>query len=179
MKRPFEVETHPRMPIEAFKMLPEGTLAELIDNQIYMSPAPVPIHQIVLNDINVQLYQFLKETNIGMVYISPLDVYLDETSNAVQPDIIVLLKDNFQLLKDGHIQGTPDMLVEILSKGNKDHDLIRKRAIYQRFGVKEYWIIDPETKRAIGFQFTSKGYERIAEDTGVIRSQLLNTSFTF
>jgi len=71
------------------------------------------------------------------------------------------------------------MLIEILSPGNKKHDLERKKDLYEHFGVQEYWIIDPETKLAIGYVLDNMKYKRIAEDTGFIKSPLLQASFTF
>ncbi|MEQ9304915.1 MAG: Uma2 family endonuclease [Marinoscillum sp.] len=82
----------PKTIMEVYKGLPEGTLAELIDNQIYMSPSPLTKHQVLLNEINFSLKKYLDQNNLGTVLIAPLDVYLDETSNAVQPDIIVILE---------------------------------------------------------------------------------------
>lgn len=110
-----------------------------------------------------------------MVYISPLDVFLDETNNAVQPDIIVVLNQNkrINIDDDGHIHGVPDMIVEVLSPGNKDHDLIRKKDLYERFGVKEYWAVDPETRLALGYMLEKNLYKQTGEDIGLIRSPLL------
>jgi Uma2 family endonuclease len=174
------IETPPRTIMEVYKSLPEGTLAELIDNTIYMSPSPISKHQLILNEINFQLLQFLKKDASGLVFIAPYDVYLDETSNAVQPDIVVVLEDNRNIIDpNGHIHGVPDLLVEVLSPGNKDHDLIKKKDLYERFGVKEYWIIDPETKLALCFQLVSGKYVKAGEEVGLIQSILLKLKIQF
>jgi Uma2 family endonuclease len=174
------IETPPRTIMEVYKSLPEGTLAELIDNTIYMSPSPISKHQLILNEINFQLLQFLKKDASGIVFIAPYDVYLDETSNAVQPDIVVVLEDNRNIIDpNGHIHGVPDLLVEVLSPGNKDHDLIKKKDLYERFGVKEYWIIDPETKLALCFQLVSGKYVKAGEEIGLIQSILLKLKIQF
>ncbi len=108
----------PRTMMEVFDMLPEGTLAELIDNRLYMSPSPIYFHQSTLAEIAFQLSSILKEK--GKVVIAPFDVKLDKTKNAVQPDIVVILKTNpNQINKEGKYFGVPDLLVEILSPGNK------------------------------------------------------------
>jgi Uma2 family endonuclease len=170
----------PRTIMEVYKMLPEGTLAELINGTIYMSPSPISNHQIILNDINVELVLFLRSQKQGKVLIAPLDVYLDESENAVQPDIIVLLNDNVKIIKKkGHIHGVPDLLVEVLSKGNNKHDLITKKDLYEKFGVKEYWVVDPETKLAIIFSLSEGKYTLIDEKIGSIHSPLLAHSFAF
>lgn len=178
--KPIVADSPPRTMIEVFKMLPEGTLAELIDNQLHMSPSPKSKQQIVLNEINFQLVGHFKKTKTEMVYISPFDVYLDEDKNVVQPDLIVILNPNMHILReDSYIHGVPDMLIEILSPSNKDHDLVRKKNLYERFAVKEYWIIDPESKQAIGYELRDNQYFVIAEDIGVIKSNLLQLSFSF
>ncbi|MEO7988271.1 MAG: Uma2 family endonuclease [Chryseolinea sp.] len=174
------IEYPPRTIMEVYKNLPEGTLAELIENVIYMSPSPASTHQRVLNKINNVLFTYLEEQNAGEVFIAPFDVYLDESSNAVQPDIIVVLKANANIVEpNGHIHGVPDLLIEILSPGNKDHDLVKKKELYERFGVKEYWIVDPQTKRTQGFQLKGKIYQVLFEGTGNIQSTLLDLSFAF
>lgn len=174
------LERPPRTIMEVYKSLPEGTLAELINNVLYMSPSPVSKHQIILNEINFQLLQYFKQKSIGMVYVSPLDVFLDESSNAVQPDIIVILNPNRHILhEEGHIHGIPDLLIEILSPGNKDHDLIKKKDLYERFGVKEYWAVDPDNKLALGYALKDNKYAQITESIGILNSPLLNIQIKF
>lgn len=171
--------THPpRTMMEVFDMLPEGTLAELIDNRLYMPPAPVFDHQDMAGEIFSQLRGFLKGK--GKVIIAPFDIKLDETRNAVQPDVIVILKDNpRQINSEGKYVGVPDLLVEVLSPGNKDYDLITKKDLYEKFGVKEYWIVDPQTKLALVFHLKEMGYIKTSEKIGVITSPLLQEEFSF
>jgi Uma2 family endonuclease len=170
----------PRTMMEVFNMLPEGTLAELIDNRLYMSPSPIFHHQDILFEIAERMRQHLKSSNSGRLAIAPFDVNLDSSRNAVQPDIVVILKDNpNQINKEGKYFGVPDLLVEILSPGNKDHDLIIKKDLYEKFGVKEYWIVDPETKLSLGFALKGSRYEKICEKIGLVQSPLLNTEFSF
>jgi Uma2 family endonuclease len=173
------IDTPPRTMMEVFKQLPEGTLAELIDNQIFMSPSPVFDHQDVLMEIAIKLRAELQKIN-GTVIVAPFDIFLDDVSNAVQPDIVVLLESNAGILnRNGHFHGIPDILVEVLSPGNRDHDLVKKKELYQRFGVKEYWIVDPHTKLTIGYEFQNAAYHLVSEGTGILNSKLLNTSISF
>jgi Uma2 family endonuclease len=166
--------------MEIYRMLPEGTLAEIINNQIIMSPSPFSKHQKVLNRINNRLYNYFEASSLAEIFTAPLDVYLDETSNAVQPDIIVVLKENLGIIKEhGHIHGVPDLLVEILSPGNKEYDLIKKKDLYESFGVKEYWIVDPETRLALGYKLHDGKYQNISEEIGVINSCLIDTRIEF
>ena len=179
MKEPL-IESPPRTIMEVYKSLPEGTRAELIDKVIYMSPSPISKHQVILNKINVQLYAHLEKSKAGVVYVSPLDVYLDEEINAVQPDISVVLNEGLANVdENGYIHGAPDLIVEILSPGNSNYDLIKKRELYQRFGVKEYWIVDPATKQAQGFQLKNGEYVSISDQLETIQSPLLGLTISF
>lgn len=174
------IETPPRTIMEVYKNLPAGTLAELIDNVIYMSPSPLPIHQLILNEINFQLYQHFKNTGAGMVFIPPFDVYLDEEQNAVQPDLTIILSNNPDKVNPGHhFHGVPDVVVELLSPGNKEYDLIKKKNLYERFGVKEYWIVDPDTKQSWLYELVNGKYQLKAEKTAGISSALLKIDIHF
>jgi Uma2 family endonuclease len=127
-----------------------------------------------------RILSFLDKSELGMAFCAPLDVYLDEMSNAVQPDIIVVLKHQLDIIhKNGHIHGVPDILIEILSKGNKDHDLIRKKDLYERFGVQEYHVVDPDTMLALTFSLVEGNYHTAQENIGKLWSPLLQTEFVF
>jgi Uma2 family endonuclease len=166
--------------MEVYKTLPEGTLAELIENVLYTSPAPVFNHQKVSKSIFRHLLEHLEDKGLGQVFMAPFDVYLDETQNAVQPDLIIVLESNYKIIdKGGHIHGVPDVLIEILSKGNREHDLIRKKDLYERFKVKEYWIIDPESKLAMVFELRNNSYALTGEYIGEVRSNFLALTLTF
>ncbi len=174
------VESPPRTIMEVYKNLPEGTLAELIDNVIYRSPSPVTNHQKVLQTIFRRLSESIEDTERGEVFVSAFDVYLDDHANAVQPDVLVILKGNQgKLNPNGHFHGVPDLIVEVLSPGNSDHDLIKKKELYERFGVKEYWVVDPQTKEVQGFEWLANGYKQLFEGTGIIKTSLLNLHISF
>jgi Uma2 family endonuclease len=164
--------------MEVYKNLPEGTLAELIDGKIFMSPSPVTDHQRVISKIFTKIFTYAEESELGEAFVSPFDVYLDEQSNAVQPDIIFVSKSNSDIIQD-HIHGVPDFLIELLSPGNKTHDTIIKKNLYERFGVREYWIIDPSSKEAIGYQLVNGHYVEIEKSIGYISSIVLNHRFDF
>ncbi len=174
------IEHPPRTLMEVYEMLPEGTLAELIENQIYMSPEPSFPHQKIIKSIAKQLDIIVVDKGKGTVIFAPFDIKLDQTKNSVQPDIVVILKTNpNQINEEGRYRGVPDLLVEILSPSNKEYDLIKKKDLYEKFGVKEYWIVDPETKLALGFALNGNTYNKISEEIGKISSPLLNADFAF
>lgn len=166
--------------MEVYKNLPEGTLAELIDNVIYMSPSPVKNHQQVLQTIFRRLSESIEDSGRGEIIIAPFDVYLDSTSNAVQPDISIILKGNNGYSKpNGHFHGAPDIIIEILSSGNKEYDLVKKKDLYERFGVKEYWIVDPQTKETLGYTLENSRYRKLEATGEKISLKLLNLSISF
>jgi len=174
------IASPPRSIIELYKSLPEGSLVELIDNTIYMSPAPKFIHQKTSRIIARQLENLIVDTGLGEVISAPFDVYLDEKSNAVQPDITLILSENIHIIgEDGCVHGIPDMLIEILSTGNEANDTIKKKELYERFGVKEYWIVDPTLKLATGYTLINGKYKMLDVVTGTINSPLLRISVKF
>jgi Uma2 family endonuclease len=114
---------------------------EIIDNVRYdLKPAPTVIHQKISSYLYRSLYNscHLK----GTILYAPLDVYLDD-ENLFQPDLIFVSNENSDIIMDQYIEGSPDLVVEILSPSTSQNDKIRKKALYERFGVKEYWIVDP------------------------------------
>ena len=167
----------PRTIMEVFKILPEGTLAELINGVIYMSPSPKRKHQRIVGKLFSKIFSVVEENKLGEVYVAPFDVYLDETENAVQPDIIFITNNNLSIVQD-HIHGVPDMVIEVLSV-DRNHDLKTKKSLYEKFGVKEYWIIDPDNREAIGFVHQNYTYKEVAKATGKIVSPLLDSTFEF
>lgn len=175
---PSIIQQPPRTLMDVFRILPEGTLAELIDNRIYTSPSPFTLHQKTVFALAFEIETFLRKTKIGSVYQSPLDVYLDETRNAVQPDVFVVLNGNSHIVQhNGHVHGTPDLVIEILSPGNKDHDRVTKKNLYEQFGVKEYFIADPETKEVIHYLLENNKFIPQPASKGELNCRLLNCLF--
>lgn len=174
------IKTPPRTIMEVFQMLPEGTLAELINGSIYMSPAPSPKHQRIIGKLYRLLSEYVEKNYLGEILLAPCDVYLDHHSNAVQPDIIYISSAKSSIvLENSSIHGVPDILMEVLSPGNSDHDRILKKDLYQKFGVQEYWIINPETKETIGYALNEGKYVSLGQFSGKIFSRLLNADFAF
>ncbi|MBB6732611.1 Uma2 family endonuclease [Cohnella zeiphila] len=112
---------------------------EIIDGVRYdCQPSPTLKHQLLVT----RLWQELDTTcsATGTLVVAPMDVHLDD-DNIVQPDLIYVSDENSSILKT-RIDGVPDLLIEILSPSTGEHDKVRKKALYERFGVPEYWIVD-------------------------------------
>ena len=121
---------------------------ELIDGIAYaMAPGPSLGHQSIIGKIHLQIGQFLRGKPCK-VFLSPFDVRLngdgDDDDTVVQPDIVVVC-DSSKLDKKG-CNGAPDLAVEVLSPSSTKHDRVLKFHAYQRAGVREYWIVDPDSK---------------------------------
>ena len=103
--------------------------------------------------------------------LAPLDVYLDEKT-VVQPDLIMLEPSSLSKIKNQGIEGAPDLVVEILSPSNSHIDRYHKRALYQEFGVKEYWIVDPNNKslEILNFRLDTAEPVLYAVDKGEVKS---------
>jgi Uma2 family endonuclease len=175
------IKTPPRTIMEVFKMVPEGTLAEIINGSIFMYPSPTTRHQIVLRQLSFVILDFIKHKKKGAeIFFSPYDVFLDEHSNAVQPDIVFVSAENKSIIKEDAIHGIPDMVIEILSPSNPDHDRVRKKDLYEKFGISEYWVVHPETQETIGFFLIHGKYKESEHYVGRIHSVILdNTEFEF
>src|SRR5574339_750639 len=104
----------PETAVDVFKLLPEGVHCQVINNKIYMSPAPSVEHQLIISNIQIEIISLLRKKKMGLCVASPVDVFLDKY-NAYQPDIVFISNDNITIIgKDGKIHGTPDIIVEVL-----------------------------------------------------------------
>lgn len=170
----------PRTIMEVFRMLPETTLAEVINETLYMSPAPIGKHQRTIRKLISQMAVHTEANGIGEIFVSPFDVFLDEHSNAVQPDLFYISINRLDMVDDdGGVHGVPDLIIEILSPGNPKYDLETKKDLYEKFGVKEYWIVNPSNRETLGYSLLGRKYGQPIETTGIIISTLLDHTFTF
>lgn len=127
-----------------YMLLPDdGKRYEIIEGDLCMTPAPVTRHQIIVGRLLHVLLSYLETHPLGTVLTAPCDVVLSNT-DIVQPDVLYVQNNSKAQVTEQNIQGPPDMVIEVLSPGTaaRDHDLKRKR--YEYFGVKEYWLVDPD-----------------------------------
>lgn len=165
--------------MEVYKSLPEGTLAEIIEGKLYMSPSPTTSHQRVHKELLFQLQTVIDKGKLGEIWYAPHDVFLDEEANVVQPDLFVILNDQAKYVQDDGIHCAPAFIVEVISPSNTKHDTVTKKALYEKFGVKEYWIIDPKTKQTTGYSLQNGIYTPLETDFGKLKSVILHHEFTF
>jgi Uma2 family endonuclease len=160
---------------EEFWALPESVLpTEYVNGEIVMAPSPTVPHQKVLGNIYFRLREFVTRNALGECFFSPLDVLLP-TGDVVQPDVFFLPADVAARARGARrVEGVPPLVVEILSPGSVRHDTLTKRALYERSGVAEYWIVDPEG-RTVAQLNLREGHYAVAElgETDEIKSEAL------
>jgi Uma2 family endonuclease len=136
-------QTSIKLTYEDYAAIPDdGRRHEIIDGEHYVNPAPTGYHQIILSNVEFPLQQHVRTHRAGIVLHSPIDVILSG-HDIVQPDII-FLREGRQHLIGKRVEGAPDLVVEVLSESNRRYDVRTKYEMYQRAGVPEYWIVDPD-----------------------------------
>jgi Uma2 family endonuclease len=141
----------------------DGRRHEIIDGDHYRTPAPSTTHQTVSKRLQYQLYTQVELADIGLVFNAPVDVQLTE-HDIVQPDLVVVLKngadgnDRTRMITHTKINGAPDLVVEILSPSTAADDTVLKKQLYERTGVAEYWIADPDNQRLEQYRLVDGSY---------------------
>lgn len=128
---------------EDYLKTPDDKRYELIEGELLMTPSPIPQHQRISRDLEFELLRFVKANNLGEVFDAPCDVYLDD-ENVVQPDILFISKERLNIIGEKNIKGSPDLVIEIISESSAYRDMVQKKKLYAKFGVKEYWVVIPE-----------------------------------
>jgi Uma2 family endonuclease len=137
------VEKKKKYTVDDYMMLEEGAPFQLINYELVMSPSPIPFHQVISRRIVNAISDFLGEkVEDGFLVYSPMDVKLDE-GNILQPDILYVCAERKDQIVKACVEGAPDLVVEILSPSTGYYDLRQKKDIYEKYGVKEYIIVDP------------------------------------
>jgi Uma2 family endonuclease len=121
----------------------DGKRHELIDGVHHVTASPVPQHQIILGNLYFLIRQHLDANPVGRAYLSPLDIVFS-MFDVVEPDLVYVSSERGQIVTAKHVHGSPDLLVEILSRSTAARDEGIKLELYDRYDVREYWVLDPE-----------------------------------
>ncbi len=149
-------------------------LTEIINGEKIMAPSPFAKHQLIVARLYNVFYKFVSEKKIGEVFISPLDVIFEEGVNRLQPDLIFVRKENTGIIQDW-IRGAPDLVVEVISENSLTLDTVIKKEIYERYGVKEFWLAFPQ-EMAVQIYALEGGRYRLlsfAEQSGSVKSKII------
>ena len=122
----------------------DGVRRELIDGELFVTPSPLVRHQRLVWRLTLSIGSHLEaHPEQGEAFGSPLDVVMTP-NDVVEPDLLVILRDQLDILTATHIHGAPGIVIEILSPSTRTRDLTIKRQLFDREGVREYWIVDPD-----------------------------------
>ena len=156
-----------------YLLLPEQDRRELIEGDFHMVPAPNIRHQTISLNLGLVLANFVRDNGLGDVFLAPTDVALDNL-NVVQPDILYISNERRGIITENNISGAPDLVIEILSPSTASRDRELKLNLYARFGVREYWIVDPDESSVQVMNLGDEGYAAIKTyDSGDVESSAL------
>ncbi|MDH4129473.1 MAG: Uma2 family endonuclease [Spirochaetota bacterium] len=148
---------------------------EILEGElIEMAPAPNFKHQIISSKIYKVIDAFVEDNKLGIIAYAPVDVIFDQ-HNTLQPDIIYISNDNKKIIKEKGVFGSPDLVIEILSQSTVTKDREIKFSIYEKFKVKEYWIVDPENKSVDVFCLEANNFSLHTSSKDKIKSKLFSS----
>jgi Uma2 family endonuclease len=149
-----------RITWEDAQLMPEdGKRYEAIDGELYVTPAPNLRHQWISVNLEAALRAMLMEPGYGWVFHAPVGVKFPDTDEGVQPDIIFISRNRRETLVKAGILGAPNLVVEIGSPTTAKRDRTIKKKLYERQGVAQYWIVDPEDDCVDVWNFASGAKE--------------------
>ena len=122
----------------------DGRRHELIDGEHYVTPSPNTRHQRISGRLHLLIGSWLQEHPIGQLFYAPFDVVFSNI-DVVEPDLLYMSNERAaEILTDKHVSGVPELVIEIASPGTRRRDETLKRRLYERTGVTEYWVVDPD-----------------------------------
>ena len=163
-----------RFTYDDYLLLPDDKRYEIVEGELLVVPAPNMYHQDILRELTTALDAYARKRNAGKVYFAPCDVVLSPET-VVQPDLLFVSSERLGILTNANIQGPPDLAVEILSESTRRRDIEIKRKLYAKYGVREYWIVDPAAETIAVLVWNESGYASagVYGITGRLTSPLL------
>ncbi len=150
-----------RFTYEDYVLLPEDRRYEVIDGEVFVTPSPTLQHQLAKMRLVRLLDDFVRRHDSGIVVDAPFDVVLSP-HDVVQPDILVVSRSRAAILGDRYADGSPDLVVEVLSPSTETRDRVAKAKRYALFGVREMWLVDPAARTIEVFLHSEDGFRRQA-----------------
>ena len=163
MEQPASRDT--RLTYDDFLLFPDdGKRHEIIDGEHYVTPGPNQRHQVLLGRLYFEIELILRQhPGSGQAFLSPFDVIFTQW-DVVEPDLLFIAPDQVEILTENNVQGPPALVIEILSRGTRKKDEHVKRRLFERGGVREYWIVDPKHDRVTAWRRQPDGsFPRVAE----------------
>lgn len=151
----------PRFSYQDLAQLPnDGKRYELADGELIVSPAPTYDHQRIVWQFS-RLLMRAEDAGYGQGVVSPIDVVFGRYATT-QPDLLFIGRERLPIIVNGRVQGAPDLIIEILSPGTRDHDLGWKKTLYARAGVQHHWVVDPLDQTVRPLVLGASGYADVA-----------------
>ena len=152
----------------------DGRLYEILEGDLFVTPPPSIRHQRISRDLGLHLARHLEDTGAGEMLHAPVGVRLSD-DDVVEPDLLVVLTAHADRIGEQAVLGAPDLVVEILSPGTARRDLGTKREKYEAAGVREYWIVDPESRSVEVLSLESDRFVRrgLFRSTDTLESSIL------
>jgi Uma2 family endonuclease len=153
-----------KLTYDDFVLFPDdGKRHELIDGEHYVTPSPNLKHQKVSGNLHLLIGVWLENHPVGQIYYAPFDVVFSRY-DVVEPDLLYVAHARAaDVLTPQNVQGAPDLVIEIGSPGTRKRDETIKRRLYERFGVSEYWVVDPELDVVRVYRREGEGFGRAVE----------------
>jgi Uma2 family endonuclease len=129
---------------------------EIIDGELIVTTSPIPRHQKAVMNIGFHLESYARRLG-GHAFPAPLDVFFAD-DNVVEPDVLFIRAEHAERVGDKFVKGAPDLVVEISSPSTRRLELVRKKDLYQRFGIPEYWYVDLEAERVEMYRLEEGAY---------------------
>jgi len=149
---------------EDYLRLPDdGKRYEIIEGVLYVTNAPSYAHQFVVSELHLQIGNFVKVNQLGVVITAPFEVHLPGIARPVQPDVLFISAERMPDSGAGFFEGPPDLIVEVLSPSSIRTDRFVKFDAYERAGVREYWIADPGTRSVEVFILPGREYALLGQ----------------
>jgi len=141
----------------------DGLRHELIDGEHYVTPSPNTKHQKIVLRLAARILNWVEGHAIGQVFVAPFDVIFTKF-DVVEPDVLYMSNGRAaEILTDANVQGVPELVVEIGSPSTRRRDETVKRLLYERAGVSEYWVVDPELDVVRVYRREGERFARPAE----------------
>jgi Uma2 family endonuclease len=144
---------------------PDGKRYEIIEGDLYVTPAPTPFHQRVSKRLQRQIEAYFEQRALGEVFDAPIDLILTH-QDVVQPDLLVVA--NVAQVSGRGIEGAPLLVVEILSPSTRTTDRTVKARRYAALGIPHYWIVDQETSTVECYRLEQSTYRLVAKGEGSV-----------
>ena len=115
---------------------------EIVDGELVTAPCPAVRHQIICSHLGYELFTFVMNRGLGHIFTNAIHVIFDDHFQ-YEPDMCFIRQSRGEIIGERYISGPPDLIVEVISESNRTHDTVVKFGDYAKYGVCEYWLVDP------------------------------------